>query len=74
MVLDLLIKLEADSCANGIIAIFDLEGVQLGHALQLTPKIIKRSVESWKAYPCQPKLLEFINSPPHVNYILNIFR
>lgn len=74
MILDLLLKFEPDNCAKGIVAIFDMNGVQLGHALQLSPKLIKHSVESWQAYPCQPKLLEFVNTPMHVNLILNTFR
>lgn len=74
MVLDLLLKLEPDNCARGIVAIMDMQGVQLGHALQLNAKLIKRSVESWTAYPCQPKLLEFTNTPRHVNIFLNTFR
>lgn len=74
MILDLMLKLEPENCARGIVAIFDMKGVQLGHALQMNPKMIKRSVESWQAYPCQPKLLEFINTPVHVNFVLNTFR
>ncbi|SPP88137.1 retinol-binding protein pinta [Drosophila guanche] len=74
MILDLLLKLDPESCAEGMVAILDMQGVQLGHALQLNPKLIKRSVESWTAYPCQPKLLEFTNSPRHVNIFLNTFR
>ncbi|XP_030573479.1 retinol-binding protein pinta [Drosophila novamexicana] len=74
MILDLLLKFEPDNCARGIVAIMDMQGVQLGHALQLNPKLIKRSVESWTAYPCQPKLLEFTNTPRHVNIFLNTFR
>lgn len=74
MILDLLLKLEPDNCAAGMVAILDMQGVQLGHALQLTPKLIKRSVDSWTAYPCQPKLLEFTNTPRHVNIFLNTFR
>ncbi|ALC47570.1 pinta, partial [Drosophila busckii] len=74
MILDLLLKLEPDNCARGMVAIMDMQGVQLGHAMQLNPKLIKRSVESWTAYPCQPKLLEFTNAPRHVNLFLNTFR
>ncbi|XP_011186013.1 retinol-binding protein pinta [Zeugodacus cucurbitae] len=74
MVLDLLLKFEPDNCGQGIVGIFDMAGVQLGHALQLNPRMIKHSVESWQAYPCQPKLLEFINAPTHVNIFLNTFR
>uniref|UniRef100_A0A1B0A7W2 CRAL-TRIO domain-containing protein n=1 Tax=Glossina pallidipes TaxID=7398 RepID=A0A1B0A7W2_GLOPL len=74
MVLDLLLQMEMENCSRGIVAIFDMNGVQLGHALQLNPILIKRSVESWQAYPCQPKKLEFVNSPTHVNLVLNTFR
>ncbi|XP_067618036.1 retinol-binding protein pinta [Eurosta solidaginis] len=74
MVLDLLLTCEPDNCGRGIVAIFDMAGVQLGHALQLNARMIKHSVESWQAYPCQPKLLEFINAPTHVNIFLNTFR
>ncbi|XP_043654745.1 retinol-binding protein pinta [Drosophila teissieri] len=74
MILDLLLKLDPETCARGMVAILDMQGVQLGHALQLNPKLIKRSVESWTAYPCQPKLLEFTNAPRHVNFFLNTFR
>uniref|UniRef100_A0A1A9V8R4 CRAL-TRIO domain-containing protein n=1 Tax=Glossina austeni TaxID=7395 RepID=A0A1A9V8R4_GLOAU len=74
MVLDLLLQMEIENCCRGIVAIFDMNGVQLGHALQLNPILIKRSVESWQAYPCQPKKLEFVNSPTHVNLVLNTFR
>jgi len=63
MILDLLLKLEPETCTRGMVAILDMQGVQLGHALQMNPKLIKRSVESWTAYPCQPKLLEFTNAP-----------
>lgn len=74
MILDLLLKLDPETCARGMVAILDMQGVQLGHALQMNPKLIKRSVESWTAYPCQPKLLEFTNAPRHVNFFLNTFR
>uniref|UniRef100_A0A1A9WNM6 CRAL-TRIO domain-containing protein n=1 Tax=Glossina brevipalpis TaxID=37001 RepID=A0A1A9WNM6_9MUSC len=74
MILDLLLRMEMENCARGIVAIFDMNGVQLGHALQLSPILIKRSVESWQTYPCQPKKLEFVNSPIQVNLILNTFR
>jgi len=74
MILDLLLKLEPETCTRGMVAILDMQGVQLGHALQMNPKLIKRSVESWTAYPCQPKLLEFTNAPRHVNFFLNTFR
>ena len=53
MVLDLLLTLDGSISNDGIVAIFDMNGVTLGHALQLTPTVIKRSVESWQLYPCK---------------------
>lgn len=74
MVLDLLLHLDETISVYGIVAIFDMKDVTLGHALQLTPSLIKRTVESWENYPCRPQLLEFVNAPIHVNFILNVFR
>ena len=42
MVLDLLIDMYEEISIYGIRAIFDMKGVGLGHALQMTPTIIKR--------------------------------
>ncbi|XP_055849969.1 retinol-binding protein pinta [Episyrphus balteatus] len=74
MILDLLLRSDASMSSTGIVAVFDMDGVQIGHALQLTPKLIKRSVDSWQVYPCKPKMLEFVNTPTHVNFVLNTFR
>ncbi|EAA01738.5 retinol-binding protein pinta [Anopheles merus] len=74
MILDLLMHLDETVSVHGVVAIFDMQGVTLGHALQLTPSMIKKSVESWENYPCKPKLLEFVNVPVHVNIVLNVFR
>lgn len=74
MVLDLLLHLDESISVYGIVAIFDMKNVTLGHALQLTPSLIKKTVESWENYPCRPQLLEFVNAPAHVNFVLNVFR
>lgn len=74
MILDLLLRSEPNVSSVGIVAIFDMDGVQLAHALALNPKLIKRSVDSWQVYPCKPKMLEFVNAPTHVNFVLNTFR
>lgn len=74
MVLDILLYMEPEVSKVGIMAIFDMTGVSLGHGLQMTPMHIKKSVESWSAYPCKPKMLEFVNVPIHVNIVLNMFR
>ncbi|XP_001845080.2 retinol-binding protein pinta [Culex quinquefasciatus] len=74
MVLDLLLHLDETISVYGIVAIFDMKNVTLGHALQLNPSLIKRTVESWENYPCRPQVLEFVNAPVHVNFVLNVFR
>lgn len=74
MILDILLYMQPEVATIGIAAIFDMEGVSLGHGLQMTPMHIKRSVESWSAYPSKPKMLEFVNVPTHVNIVLNTFR
>lgn len=74
MILDLILKNDESFSSTGVVAIIDMKDVQLGHALQMTPSIIKRSVESWQIYPCKLKLLEFVNAPIHINVILNTFR
>uniref|UniRef100_A0AAG5CN64 CRAL-TRIO domain-containing protein n=1 Tax=Anopheles atroparvus TaxID=41427 RepID=A0AAG5CN64_ANOAO len=74
MILDLLMYLDETVSIHGVVAIFDMRGVTLGHALQLPPSMIKKAVESWENYPCKPKVLEFVNVPVHVNIVLNVFR
>lgn len=58
----------------GIIAIFDMKGVSLAHAKQLTFGRIKKAVYAWQNYHCRPKQLEFINAPVYINVVLNIFK
>ncbi|XP_062536289.1 retinol-binding protein pinta [Armigeres subalbatus] len=74
MVLDLLLHLDETISIYGIVAVFDMKNVTLNHALQLPPSLVKRTVESWENYPCRPQLLEFVNAPIHVNFVLNVFR
>lgn len=74
MVLDLLLHLDETVSIYGIVAVFDMKNVTLNHALQLPPSLVKRTVESWENYPCRPQLLEFVNAPIHVNFVLNVFR
>lgn len=74
MILDFILTLDESVSVHGVVAIFDMAGVGLGHALQMTPPIIKRSAESWENYPCRTKHLEFVNAPRFLNTILNIFK
>lgn len=74
MILDIAAR-ESELCQiYGCVAIFDMEGLTLGHATEMTPKVIKRAVFSWQNYHIRPKQLEFINAPIYVNVVLNIFK
>lgn len=42
MLLDLVLHSDETISIHGVVAIFDMKGVTLGHALQLPPTIIKR--------------------------------
>ncbi|KFB36902.1 AGAP002065-PA-like protein [Anopheles sinensis] len=48
MILDLLMYLDETVSIHGVVAIFDMQGVTLGHALQLSPAMIKKSFMSAK--------------------------
>ncbi|KAJ8938911.1 hypothetical protein NQ318_008664 [Aromia moschata] len=65
---------KAGKMIYGVVAIFDMAGVGIGHALQLSPSMIRNAVHAWQNYHCKPKQLEFINAPVHVNLMLNIFK
>ncbi|XP_057669387.1 retinol-binding protein pinta-like [Diorhabda carinulata] len=58
----------------GVIAIFDLYGMDFDHAKEFTPSMIKKAVFCWQNYHVRPKNLEFINAPPTINVILSIFK
>ncbi|KAJ8978918.1 hypothetical protein NQ317_013356 [Molorchus minor] len=74
MVLDVAAMTVERTQIYGIVAIFDMDGVGLAHALQLTPSMIKNAVHAWQNYHCKPKQLEFINAPVHVNVMMNVFK
>lgn len=42
MLLDLVLHSDETISVYGVVAIFDMTGVTLGHALQLPPKLIRR--------------------------------
>lgn len=58
----------------GITAVFDMAGVGVWHAKQLTPSIIKHAVFAWQNYHCSPKQLEFVNAPLYINVVLKVFK
>lgn len=51
-----------------------MQGIALGHALQMTPMLIKRAVNSWDSYPLRIQKLEFVNANFGINVVLDIFR
>ncbi|XP_026476668.1 retinol-binding protein pinta-like [Ctenocephalides felis] len=73
MIMDLALHLDESVSVYGVVAIFDLENVTLGHALQLHPGMIKKLVDSWKFYPTMVKRLDFVNAPSFVNIVLDVF-
>lgn len=48
MTLDLAIEQDETVSVYGVTAIFDLKGVSLAHARQLTPAMIKKAVHAWQ--------------------------
>lgn len=75
MVLDLAIRENELVSIYGIIAILDMTGISMGHALQLPPNVIKKLVHAWQGcYPLRIQGLEFINAPSYINVVLNIFK
>ncbi|XP_058803014.1 retinol-binding protein pinta-like [Phymastichus coffea] len=74
MVLDLAAREHVHSSIYGIVALHDMAGVQLAHALQVTPTVVKRLVGAWQSYPNRVRSLDYVNAPAHVNVVLNIFR
>ncbi|KAH0566725.1 retinol-binding protein pinta-like [Cotesia glomerata] len=75
MILDVAIKDNMTVSTIGVIVIFDMSNVTLGHGLQMTPRVIQRLVHSWQGcYPVKINSLNFINAPIYVNGILNIFK
>jgi len=48
MIVDLLCLEDEALSLTGIVAIVDLAGVGFGHAMQMTPSIIRKAVSSWQ--------------------------
>lgn len=75
MLVDLLLETDEIMSIYGVFAVVDLSGVSLGHALHLTPPLIKKAVHAWQdCYPVRTRSMDFINAPVYVNVVLNIFR
>ncbi|XP_001604950.2 retinol-binding protein pinta isoform X2 [Nasonia vitripennis] len=74
MLLDLAARDHVEASLYGVVTIHDMTGVQIGHAFQMTPSIVKRLVNTWQGYPNRIRSLDYVNAPMHVNVVLNIFR
>lgn len=74
MILDYLSMHDQTISVYGIRAIFDMNGIKLAHATQMTPKIIKHQVNAMECYPLRIQKMEFVNANRGINMILDIFR
>jgi hypothetical protein len=48
MTLELALEDDETVSVFGVAAVFDLSGVTLGHAMQLSPQVIRKAVHSWQ--------------------------
>ncbi len=48
MIVELLCREDEAISLTGVVAIVDLVGVGFGHAMQMTPSIIRKAVSSWQ--------------------------
>jgi len=75
MVLDLLCREDESISVKGVVAIIDMKGVSLGHAMQMTPSMIRKAVNSWQdVTPIRTKAMHYVNAPLNVHVVLNIFK
>ncbi|XP_012287649.1 retinol-binding protein pinta isoform X2 [Orussus abietinus] len=75
MILDVAARENVPLSLYGTSVILDMQNATLGHALQLTPGVIKRLVHSWQGcYPIRIHSMDFINGPAYLNVVLNIFK
>lgn len=53
----------------------DLKGAGMGHAMQMTPSMIRKAVNSWQdVNPIRVKGMHYINTPLNVHVVMNIFK
>jgi len=48
MALELALEDDETVSVFGVVAVFDLIGVTLGHAMQLPPHVVKKAVHAWQ--------------------------
>lgn len=75
MVFDLSSRDHVAGSLRGVFAIIDMNGVGLGHALQMRPNIIKNLVHSWQGCcPIRIQSINFVNIPVYIDVVLSIFK
>jgi hypothetical protein len=50
MVVELLCRDDEAISVTGVVCIVDLKGVGMGHAMQMTPSMIRKAVNSWQVF------------------------
>lgn len=56
MAVELMCRDDESISVTGVVAIVDLKGVGMGHAMQMTPSIIRKAVNSWQVLRFTPSL------------------
>ena len=50
MVVELFCRDDPATSVTGVVSIVDLKGAGMGHAMQMTPSIIRKAVNSWQVH------------------------
>ncbi|KAK8375033.1 hypothetical protein O3P69_017775 [Scylla paramamosain] len=75
MISDIMVDEDEPMSITGVVQLLDMEGVTAGHAMQMTPAIVKKAMTIWQdGYPMRPKGLNYINTPAAFDTVFNIFR
>ncbi|KAK4028900.1 retinol-binding protein pinta-like isoform X1 [Daphnia magna] len=75
MVIELMCRDDEATSITGVVCVVDLKGVGMGHAMQMTPSVIRKAVSSWQdVNPIRTKGMHYINTPLNVHVVMNIFR
>lgn len=62
MIVELMCYDDETISVTGVVAIIDLKGVGMGHAMQMTPSVIRKAVNSWQ-------VLNSTSNPHHISLI-----
>ncbi|XP_072762203.1 retinol-binding protein pinta-like isoform X1 [Anoplolepis gracilipes] len=73
MILDVIIRDSVEASLHGVVVITDLEYMSFRHVIQLGQGIAWNAIHVLQGcYPIRTHLLNLINTPKHVNYLLTI--